>query len=124
VSFRKADTLRGCKVLTWSKTGGGHKLDQEQRNGAASPRFLIFRTTLEVVAMRQAVSDGGDWEDLGATLERLRRLERATSQALERLLWQGKVAEAAVLRREHVATVKALLMRRVKQFGSRRLVAS
>jgi hypothetical protein len=88
--------------------GGGHKLDQEQRNGAASPRFLIFRATLEVVAMRQAVSDGGDLEDLGATLERLRHLERATSQALERLLRQGKVAEAAVLRREHVATVKAL----------------
>jgi hypothetical protein len=61
-----------------------------------------------VVAMHEAVNDGDVPEDLGATLERLRHVERATSQALERLLREGKVAEAAVLRGEHVATVKAL----------------
>jgi hypothetical protein len=61
-----------------------------------------------VVAMHEAVNDGDVPEDLGATLERLRHVERATSRVLEELLRQGKVAEAAVLRREHVATVKAL----------------
>ena len=61
-----------------------------------------------VVAMHETVNDGDVPEDLGATLERLRHVERATSRALEELLRQGKVAEAAVLRREHVATVKAL----------------
>lgn len=46
--------------------------------------------------------------DLTGTLQRLRHVERSTSAALERLLKEGKVAEAAALRREHVATVKAL----------------
>jgi hypothetical protein len=75
--------------------------------------YVVAPTTAKsnVVAMHDVVcnDDKGDGlEDLGATLQRLRHVERAMSRALEELLRQGKVAEAAVLRREHVATVKAL----------------
>jgi len=42
--------------LTWSKTRGGHKLDQEQRNGAASPSFLIFRATPASLSARKPYS--------------------------------------------------------------------
>jgi hypothetical protein len=62
-----------------------------------------------VVAMHEAgAAIGSENGDLSATLQRLRHVERSTSAALERLIREGKIAEAAVLRREHVATVKAL----------------
>jgi hypothetical protein len=61
-----------------------------------------------VVPMHQAVNEGEDLEDLGATLSRLRHVERSTAAALEGLLRQGKVAEVAALRREHVAVIKAI----------------
>jgi len=61
-----------------------------------------------VVAIHDVVSDQDDLEDLGATLQRLRHVERTTSQALEGLIRQGKVTEASVLRREHVGVIKAL----------------
>jgi len=61
-----------------------------------------------VVALHEAVSAEAGHEDFEATLSRLRHTERCTSQALERLLREGKVAEIAALRREHVGVVKAL----------------
>ena len=81
--------------------------------------YVVAPTTAKsnVVAMHdvECNNDKGDGlEDLGAPLERLRRVERAMSRALEELLRQGKVAEAAVLRREHVATVKALFDAEIK----------
>jgi hypothetical protein len=61
-----------------------------------------------IVALHEAVSDGEGLEELGATLARLRHVERATAQAFEELLRQGKVAEVAALRREHCAVIKSL----------------
>ncbi len=46
--------------------------------------------------------------DLEATLERLREQERDIAAALSSLLKEGRLSEAAALRREHVGTVKAL----------------
>lgn len=70
-------------------------------------QYVQLPTTAKsnVVAMHEFVGDDGD---LSGTLQRLRHVERSTSAALEGLLKQGKVAEAAALRREHVAIVKAL----------------
>ena len=61
-----------------------------------------------VIAMHEAASEGDELEDLGATLVRLRHVERTTAAALEDLLRAGKVAEVAALRREHVAVIKAI----------------
>jgi hypothetical protein len=72
--------------------------------------YVVAPTTAKsnVVAIHEAVSIGDALEDLEATLGRLRHVERSTAATLAGLLKEGKVSEAAVLRREHVATVRAL----------------
>jgi hypothetical protein len=67
----------------------------------------VSSETVSGTVSYDTVSDTGV-EDLGATLARLRHVERATAQAFEELLRQGKVAEVAALRREHCAVIKSL----------------
>jgi len=47
-------------------------------------------------------------EGLEGTVERLREMERALAEAGARAFKEGKVAEATILRREHVAVIKAI----------------
>jgi hypothetical protein len=66
-----------------------------------------------VVALYE-VAGGIDDDDLSSTLQRLRHVERSTATALEGLLRAGKIAEAAALRREHVAVIKAIYDAEIK----------
>lgn len=79
---------------------------------AAAWRTQYVKTRKEVAPSALApiaINDTqGQGQNLEATLNRLREQERLIAAALASLLKEGRLAEAAALRREYVGTVKAL----------------
>jgi hypothetical protein len=62
----------------------------------------------DVASLPGGASESGTAGGMDGAIERLRWLERMTAEALGRALQEGRIGEASVLRRDHVASLKAL----------------
>ena len=90
----------------------GMPVDSEENARAWRRQFTKTRKVgpppVVPIASNGAHEGNNGVENLESTLQRLRQQERDIAAALSTLLKEGRLAEAAALRREHVGTVKSL----------------